>query len=154
MQKGIIAGIIILVLATVGYWWFTKDTLPGDDGGIATSTIPLSEQEIVTVKHAYKDGKHIVVGSLMVPTPCDQLSWDVRVAESMPEQISIAFTTTKKEGTEVCPQVLTAKQFKVEATASSSATWSATLDETPLRLNIIEAGEGEDLEKFEVQIKG
>ena len=154
MQKSIIAVIIILVLATAGYWWFTRDTVPGDEGTIATSSIPLSEQEIVTVKHAYKSGKHVMVGSLMVPTPCDELSWDARVAESMPEQVSISFTIVKKEGTEVCAQVLTAKQFKVEAIASASSTWSATLNGTPLQLNIIEAGEGEDLEKFEVEIKG
>ena len=149
MQKSIIAVIIILVLATAGYWWFTRDTVPGDEGTIATSSIPLSEQEIVTVKHAYKSGKHVMVGSLMVPTPCDELSWDARVAESMPEQVSISFTIVKKEGTEV-----TAKQCKVEAIASASSTWSATLNGTPLQLNIIEAGEGEDLEKFEVEIKG
>lgn len=154
MQKTLISVIVILVVLTAGYWWYSSR---GEEEGIGdtdTSSIPLSEQDIVTVKHAYKDGSHIIVGSLMLPTPCEELSWDARVAESMPEQVAITFTTKTKEGSEVCAQVATARSFKVTVKASEQARFSATQNGTPLRLNIIEAGEGEDLENFEVNIKG
>jgi len=154
MQKTLISVIVILVVLTAGYWWYSGRQEEGIEGDTASSTIPVSEQNIVTVKHAYKDGSHIIVGSLMLPTPCEELSWDTRVAESMPEQVAINFTTKTKEGSEICAQVLTARSFKVTVQASEQARFSATLNGTPLRLNIIEAGEGEDLENFEMNIKG
>ncbi len=155
MQKMLISVIVILVVLTVGYWWYSgRQQEKGTEGDTASSTIPVSEQDIVTVKHAYKDGSHIIVGSLMLPTSCEELSWNTLVAKSIPEQVAINFTTKTQEGTSVCAQVVTARSFKVTVKASEQARFSAALNETPLRLNIIEAGEGEDLENFEINIKG
>lgn len=154
MQKTLISVIVILVVLTAGYWWYSGRQQEKGTGDMASSTIPVSEQDIVTVKHAYKDGSHIIVGSLMLPTPCEELSWETPIAESMPEQVSITFTSKTKEGSEVCAQTLTAQSFKVTVKASEKARFSASLNGTPLRLNIIEAGEGEDLENFEVKLKG
>lgn len=117
----------------------------------ATST-PYDSITHIDAKHFYINGVHTVAGEILMPTPCDLLNWDTRVAESMPEQATIAFTVVNRADT--CAQTVTPMRFKAEFTASEQASIRATLMGREVTLNLIPPGPGETPEDFEVYIKG
>jgi hypothetical protein len=101
----------------------------------------------VNAVHFFKDGTHTIVGDVMVQTPCDLLESTARVAESMPEQVTIALTTLNNADT--CAQVLTLQRFRVDFTASEKAVITATLNGVAVILNLRDAEPGADPEKLE-----
>jgi hypothetical protein len=108
--------------------------------------------ERIDATHFFADGMHTIVGEFTMPTPCDLLEAESFVAESFPEQIRVAFTVVNNADS--CAQVLTPARFKVEASASEAATWSATFNGRPITINLIEAAPGQTPEDFDVFIKG
>jgi hypothetical protein len=120
---------------------------------VATSTTENSYGiSRIEATHFYIDGTHTIVGEIALPTPCDLLTTDARVAESMPEQITFSFSVLNNS--EMCAQVVTIQRFKVSAEASKEASISATFMGMPVELNLKEAAPGETPEDFEVFIKG
>lgn len=106
------------------------------------------EEEVrVNAIHFFEDGKHTIVGDIMMPTPCDLLKSDVIVRESMPEQVAIGLTTVNNA--DVCAQVLTQQRFRVDFSASKEATISATLDGKNVILNLKDAEPGQEPDKLE-----
>jgi hypothetical protein len=103
-------------------------------------------------KHFFIDGVHTVVGEIPMPTPCDLLESDARVAESAPEQVTIDFTVVNNA--EFCAEQITPQRFKVSANASENASFSATFEGRPIELNLVEAGPDESPDDFELFIKG
>lgn len=108
--------------------------------------------ERIEATHFFEDGVHTIVGSIMMPTPCDLLEGAAQVAESFPEQITFNFTVINNA--EMCAQVMTEQRFLVEASASENASIQATFMGEPVELNLIPAAEGESPENFELFIKG
>lgn len=106
----------------------------------------------IEATHFFIDGTHTIVGEIALPTPCDLLTTDALVAESMPEQITFSFAVLNNS--EICAQVVTLQRFKVSAEASREADISATFMGMPVELNLKEAAPGETPENFEVFIKG
>jgi hypothetical protein len=109
--------------------------------------------ERIDAKHFFIDGTHTLVGEIMLPTPCDLLNWDTRIAESMPEQVTIDFSVLNND-TDLCAQVLTPARFSVTFDASEAASIGATLNSRALELNLIPPAPGETPEDFELFIKG
>ncbi len=103
-------------------------------------------------KHFYRNGVHTIIGEVMLPTPCDLLTYDARIAESLPEQVTFAFGVTNNS--DVCAQVVTAQRFMVSATATAAAELKATFSGMPVELNLIEAAPNENFADFELFIKG
>jgi len=108
--------------------------------------------ERIEATHFYIDGTHTIVGSIIMPTPCELLEADALIAESMPEQIIFAFDVINTA--EMCAQVMTEQRFLVEAQASENASMQATFMGSPVELNLIPAEEGETPDDFELFIKG
>ncbi len=106
----------------------------------------------IDAKHFFIDGVHTIVGEIMMPTPCDLLTYEATVAESFPEQITYNFGVINNSDT--CAQVVTPQRFLVNANASSGATHQATWNGQPVELNLVEAATGETPEAFELYIKG
>lgn len=151
----IILVIVALAVLVAGFFFTRNSTLePGEDFIIGEEEdIDLdTPRETITAKHQFKEGTHIVAGEIGLPTPCHILDATVTVAESFPEQVSIALTSTTQA--EACIQVITPARFKVEFDASVEARIKMTLNGEPVTLNLIEADPGEDLEDFELFIKG
>ena len=65
----------------------------------------------------------------------------------------IQLVSSVKTG-EVCAQVVTPARFKVSVGADKNAKLSATFNGQPVTLNLIEAAPGENLDNFELYIKG
>lgn len=115
-------------------------------------TDPYSDIKRIDAKHYFIDGVHTLVGEVNMPTPCDLLVTESLVRESYPEQVEIKFSVINNSDT--CLQQITAQRFKVEATASVNANFSAKFMDREVELNLIPAAEGELPEDFEVFIKG
>lgn len=162
MSKASIIGVIILVLFlgliyyvyapdSWRFWGQTAsviDSTNNQDSGAGTQ-VP---HETITAKHQYKNGTHIIAGEATSPTACDILTTMATVAESAPEQVMIAFTSETVG--EICAQVLTQNRFKVEFQAGAEAKIKATWNGEPVALNLIPASLDEDLNDFELFIKG
>ncbi len=144
-----VVAVLVILGGTWGYLHYKSTQTPTDTGNVLAED---TEAMRIDAKHQFKNGKHIVAGSVNLPTACYTLSTEARVAESMPEQVTIAFTATTSG--DICAQVITAERFKAEFTASENAQIKATWNGKPAILNLIPAGEGEDLTNFELFIKG
>ena len=163
-KKGtyIIAG--ILGLAVIGFIAisFQKTTL--DTKAPSADTASTTEWEnapaevtptpgtVITAKHAYQSGSHIVAGEIPLPTACDILATNAVVSADK-KQVLIQFTSSVKSGEKCTPDVTPAR-FKVSAKGDKSAVLSATLNGISVTLNLIEAGPNENLDNFELYIKG
>lgn len=93
-------------------------------------------QSPINATHTYSNGKHTISGTVTTPTPCHSLSYNVQVAESYPEQVSIAFKIFPPDEPDVmCAQVMSTKTFSLSFDASEHAAIKATLDGTPITLS-------------------
>lgn len=146
---------ILLVLIGGTYYLSTRE--------IATPATQTSQNEIpgtvlsedvmrINAKHSFKNGKHIVAGEIEVPTPCHSLSVETLFRESDPEQVTLAFET--KSDVDVCAQVISSRRFKIEFNADQNASIGATFNGEEAILNLIEAGPNEDLDNFDIYLKG
>jgi len=154
----ILAVVIILSVAVVSgiifwSWWSGRTTNIIEEPLPQVETPLKAPEKIVTAKHQFKDGTHTIVGEIDMPTPCHLLDWDVVIAESFPEQVTVNFKSVYNSA-DVCVQVVTQQRFKVTFDASENAVISATLDGKKIILNLIEALEGENLDDFDLFIKG
>lgn len=146
---------VLLVAGMFGYAYWKNASLneqPMVQEPTTNEPGPYDYIEHVDAKHFFIDGTHTVVGEIPMPTPCDLLDWDTRVAESFPEQVTIAFDVINNA--DVCAQVITPARFSVSFDASENASIQATLEGRPVRLNLIPAAEGETPDDFELYIKG
>ena len=158
-NKNIAIAVVVVALIVVGMFGFaylkkielTKDT-PTDTSDVADEALPYANITRIDAKHFFADGTHTIVGEVLMPTPCDLLNWDTRIAESYPEQVTVSFDVINHS--EVCAQVVTPQRFKVSFTASEKASIRATFEGRNVELNLIPASPNESPEDFELFIKG
>lgn len=160
----VIVGIIILAIIVFVIVAVQKRSLSEVDGSLAAMTtawedapaelptLPISEKTVVTAKHAYRDGAHIIAGEVPLPTPCHLLEASTVVTTDK-KSIAVQLVSSVKTD-EICAQVITPARFRVTARADRNATFTGTLNGQEIKLNLIEAGPNEDLENFELYIKG
>ena len=148
----IIVAIVIIILIIAGAYYYNKTTEPSLPTDTAAGDVNQPSDQLITARHQYKDGMHIVAGSVNLPTPCHLLTENVRTAESMPEQVTLEFTSTSSA--EVCAQTIIPVRFRFDFAASEDAEISATWNGAAVQLNLIPVGPEEDIEDFEVFIKG
>ncbi len=157
-QHGIIAAIVIFALIIAGMFIFAflkKSEIaqaPTDTAPLTTVTTPYDNITRIDAKHFFDNGKHVVVGEIMLPTMCDLLEWDVLIRESMPEGVTIGFSVLNNA--ETCAQSVAAQRFVVTFEASEGAMIDASLNERRVELNLIPAAPGEKPEDFELFLKG
>lgn len=150
-----IVALLLLLIVGVTYYLSTRDGDEAEDLGFVIEDegqVLQASDMTVTAKHAIEDGRHIVAGEVEVPTPCHSIATDVTVQESSPEQVTIAFTATSAD--EACIQVISSRRFKVEFEAGNDAVIGATWNGQRINLNLIPAAPGEDLDDFDIFIKG
>jgi len=145
--------IIVLIIAGLGWaWWASRDNSSDSSDTASTTDTVAGLGQLITAKHQFVAGKHVVAGEVDLPTPCSLLETQVEIAKRLPEQVTINFTATSSA--EVCAQVITPTRFKVEFSASEDAKIEATWNGAPASLNLVPVAAGESIEDFEVFIKG
>lgn len=147
----IVIGIIVLAaLALFAYTvYMSRSTKTSDEMAAATNTSQtLSPSSvIVTAKHQYNEGRHIIVGQLSVPTPCHTLTAEpFFVGGASSTNVTIRFTTKQPDPQTVCAQVEAEKPFNVTFQAPKNITISAEINGTIARFNLIEVPAGEKIE--------
>lgn len=154
----IVAGIILLALiAGMFIFAYLKSKEIKEQIEVPTQNDPLTQSPYdgitrIDAKHFFINGTHTVVGEMQMPTPCDLLNWDTRIAESYPEQVTIDFNVINN--TEICAQTITPQRFNVIFSASEQAIIRATLNGRVLDVNLIPPAPGETPESYELFLKG
>lgn len=108
--------------------------------------------ETINVKHQYKDGEHVFVGTIILPTSCHSYNAEVIDSETGPEiRISI---NDPAEG-QVCAQVVTERDFKVTYKSDDpDQAFRLFVNGEEYKLNLFEVSPNEDIDTFELFIKG
>lgn len=162
----IIAGIIVIALAFIIFVAFKKTSVdtnesPAENIGTTewentpaqvSSTSAITAKTVVTAKHAYRNGVHIIAGEIPLPSPCHILE-SAGSASADKDHVFVEMVSSVKTG-EMCAQVITPARFKVSIKANKNAIISGTLNGKEIILNLIEAGPNENLDNFELYIKG
>ena len=135
----LLALVVVLYLLFI----FTSKGL-GDDAAVDKDRVDPNNMGLITddmrqvkVTTSFENNIHTYKGVLTVPTPCHNISTDVQVRESFPEQVSIELTII--DTGEVCVQVLVDKKFEVSFQASEQARVQGFLDGMPIQF--VENGE-------------
>ncbi len=155
--KTLLGALFVVVLIVVGGTYFLSSREKSDElTQLPDKEVPgtvLSEDAVrINAKHSFKSGKHIIAGEIEVPTPCHSLSVETLFRESNPEQVTLVFNT--ESDADVCAQVISSRRFKIEFNAEQNARIGATFNGKEAILNLIEAGPNEDLENFDIYLKG
>jgi head-tail adaptor len=159
-QKHALAATSVLILVIAGMFIFaylkkqeiTETKVTEKTDTTTSSTSPYANITRLDAKHFFVNGKHTLVGEMVLPTRCDLLNWETIVAESMPEQVTIDLSVVNH--TDDCEKVPTAQRFKIDFTASENASIRVRFDNRTLDLNLIPPAEGETPEDYELFIKG
>ncbi len=159
-QKHIVGSVILLGLIILGMFVFAylkraelRETTPAPEApASAADASPYAGITRIDAKHFFDGTTHTIVGEMPMPTPCDLLNWSTRIAESMPETVTVDFDVINNA--EVCAQVVTPQRFKVSFGASEGAVIRATLEGREIIVNLIPPGPGESPDDFEVFSKG
>ncbi len=114
--------------------------------------LQVTAKTVVTAKHAFRNGEHIIAGEIPLPTPCHILESSAALSEDK-KNIMLTLASSVKTG-EMCAQLITPARFKTSTKADKSAAITATLNGQSIVLNLIEAGANDDLDDFELYIKG
>ena len=158
-NRNVIIAVTLLALIVVGMFVFTylkkqeiKNNDPIKTDEVVAGTVPYAQITRIDAKHFFDGKTHTLAGEILMPTPCDLLNWDTRVAESNPEQIIVDFNVVNHS--ETCTQMVTPQRFKVSFDASEKSNIRATLAGRFVELNLISASPDESPDDFELFIKG
>lgn len=143
--------IVIIILLLVGWFFFWR--MPKDTGEMVGEDQGSMEESgvLITAKHEYNNGTHIIAGEVSLPTPCHILATDSEVSNGGKEVLVFFDVTTQAE---TCAQVVTPARFKIEFQAAEDARISALWNGMGADLNLIPVAPGETLDEFEIFIKG
>lgn len=159
-QKHVVGSVFLLGLIILGMFVFAylkrtelrEAAVQPEVPAPAAEVSPYADITRIEAKHFFDGKTHTIVGEIPMPTPCDLLNWSSRIAESMPETVTVDFDVVNNA--EACAQVVTPQRFKVSFDASENAVIRATLEGRELLINLIPPGSGESPDDFEVFIKG
>jgi len=151
LYVGIIS-ILVLAVALGSVWYYVRHSEDVTPTQLAPEEgyIP----QIIQAKHQFKEGIHTIAGEVDLPTPCYLLETDsfVEVREPAEDRATVLFTTVNES--DICAQVITPVRFKEVFGAGEDAEIVATWNGKPVHLNLIEVSPDEDLDLFELFIKG
>ena len=105
-------------------------TLPSETGD-GSAGVQVTTKTVITAKHAYQSGTHIVAGEVPLPTPCHLIEANGSASEDKTVLLEIASSIKTDE---MCAQVITPARFKVIVKAVQSAEITATLNGQAVRL--------------------
>lgn len=148
-----IISLVVIFVIILGLLFVFSRFLKTDN---QSEEIDIPEEDVMVgtlpVKHQYKDGEHVFVGNIELPTPCHSFNAEILTNENQNPVISV--TITEPEPEVICAQVITERTFMVSLAGPADLVFDATVNGEPYELNIFEIGPDEDIESFEIFIKG
>jgi hypothetical protein len=148
-KKNIIISIVVIAILALGINALisTKD----EDSNKAGTLVSDYFVSTIQVKHQYKDGNHTYVGSLDLPSPC--FSIDAYGTKNDDGGATIVINTPENKE-DICAQVVTTKVFRVEILGDATMTVKGVLNGKDVQLNLFEVPADQDIDQFEINIKG
>lgn len=107
-------------------------------------------EKTITSKYQYRDGKHIFVGNVVLPSPCHSYNAEVKDTDGSKEIV----ITISNPVDEACAAVITERNFKVEFEGPEDQEIFASLNGEVVNLNIFTIPEDEDINDIEIFFKG
>ena len=147
--KTLIVILIILIVAGIVIFVSQRGSTELRNPDVSEGAVT---KERVTARHQFKDGKHVLVGDLELPTLCHTITTSVALEESDPVTARVAINKVAGEG--MCAQVISSGQFKVEFEAPENARIEMTLDGKEAISNLIPVGPSENLDETSAGVKG
>ena len=151
-NKTFIGAVIVAILFLVGAFAYNKNQQKIQVQSDRQDAIQQEVQkptETLNVKYQFKDGKHVYVGSVLLPTPCHILKAE---AGTKPGVNEIIITTTDSQ--EVCAQVITERLFRVETDFKPEDVFIPTLNGEVVNFNIFEIPADQNINDIQIFIKG
>lgn len=112
----------------------------------------ITPQTIVTAKHLYLNGVHTFAGEVPLPSQCHILGSHISASKDK-SQIFIALTSSTISSDE-CAPLITPARFKLTIPANKNSPMFTTFNGQEITLNLIEASPDDNLNNFELYIKG
>lgn len=106
---------------------------------------------VVQLKHQYKDGEHVYAGTLDLPNACYTLNSRAEVGDATHTLITL---DTLMNTEEMCAQVITSRDFRISVEGGDEMNVEGVLNDMAIEFNIFEVPENQDIDNFEINIKG
>lgn len=160
-QKSIIFAIVIFALLVIGMFTFAflkKQEMQPDSVEDQTAaaekeqTTPYDYIDAVDAKAFYQDGTWILVGEILMPTPCDLLTSSGTLIETASPEIELDFAVINNA--ESCAEAITPARFRIDVAGPPEVSFHGHFMDRHIRVNLIPPAEGETPEDFEVFVKG
>lgn len=157
-QKLTIAFVCVFTLTISGMFVFThlkKQELEMKGRALEERVENISQSSYgityIEATHLMEGSRHVVVGEIMLPTPCDILSWVVEQNATQLQEVTLAFEVNRR-GT-ICENSPKASPFAIYFDAPTNAQIDASLDGVPVPLKLSEAPPGTKPEEYTTFIK-
>lgn len=138
--------LLILIVAIVIVGWLLFKYLGNSSD---SDSIQGGSESKIQALHFFENKKHIVVGQIELPNPCQKLKAEAVVRESSPEQVTILLSS--QESGDMCAQVIASAPFEVEFEASKNAKINAMLNNAPINLDLKNAS-AEEITKYKLNL--
>lgn len=131
ISVSLIIGLIVLGLVMLGYAAYSKEGLFSfaqykQNRIQLEDNLSMKSVGSLAVAHFYSNGEHTYFGYIETPTPCHELSSEIQVKQTKPEQVTLSFET--KSIAETCIQVISKQAFAFIFTAEKDAVVGAILN--------------------------
>lgn len=141
--------LVVLIALGSALWYLvnysSKETVvtpaPGSDYYVST----------VQVKHQYKDGERVYAGSIDLPDACYQLDSHI---ETVTDNLAVLYFNTSRNTEEMCAQTVTSRNFRLTLGTPMNTSVRGMLNGKSVDLNIFEVPANQDIDLFEINIKG
>jgi len=128
----LLAAVVFLLLA----YFFNENKIKNDANIQRQQALEENEQRsnaTLNTKYQFKDGKHIFVGLIELPTPCHEFNTSVEKGETETFLNIETFSDV-----DVCAEVVTQKEFRIEFSGTADENIIAKLNNEIINLNIFE----------------
>lgn len=117
-------GLALVILLVLAYVFFSRTVEAPAPAPVQSEEVVEGAQDVVrdtslVISHTYAKGTHTVTGTVVLPTPCYDLTTAVTVSSSTPEVATIVLATADPGG--ICIQVTDDRDFSVTFDASADA---------------------------------
>lgn len=143
--------LLVAAIILIGAYNYNKEKTEKLDQGREQAITDQVQKSSITInaKHQFKNGQHIFVGLVELPTPCHKITTSVERIDSE-TIININYAST----TEVCADVVTEKEFRVMFEGKANENIIAKLNGEIVNLNIFEVSADKNIDEVKIFNKG
>ncbi|MCH7529959.1 hypothetical protein IIB50_02465 [Patescibacteria group bacterium] len=148
ISVSLIAVLIVFGLMLLGYAAYSKDGRFSfdqykKDKIQQEDNLSTKSAGSLAITHFYSDGEHTYFGHIETPTPCHELSSQIQVRQTKPEQVTLSFETKSIAG--ACAQVISKQAFALTFSAERDAVVRAIFNGELFDLEVTEVSSLEGL---------